>query len=458
MSPADAGEAVRRLRRTFSTGRTRPLAWRRAQLERLAALIVEREEALLGALHADLGKPRVEAWPSELGIVLGEIDTALAGLERWAAPEEVHTPWLYRPSSSRVFREPLGVALIIGPWNYPVQLLLSPLVGALAAGNCVVLKPSELSPATSSVLASALPRFLDGEAVSVVEGGPEAARALLDERFDALFFTGGETVGRIVMEAAARHLTPVTLELGGKCPCIVLADARMKVAARRICWGKFFNAGQTCVAPDHILVEQAAEAPLLAHLRRTLARFYGDDPRASPDYARIVNARHLQRLRGLLGEGEIVVGGTVDEVERYVAPTVIRAVPEDAPVMREEIFGPILPVVAVPDLERALGFVNARPKPLALYLFTEDEGARRRVLGGTSSGSVCVNDTMVQIFNPELPFGGVGASGLGAYHGRAGFETFSHRRAVLERSTRLDVIPRYPPYDESRLKWIRRVM
>jgi acyl-CoA reductase-like NAD-dependent aldehyde dehydrogenase len=332
------------------------------------------------------------------------------------------------------------------------------LIGAIAAGNCAVIKPSEHACATWIAWAQWVSGYLDGECFSVFPGGADETQLLLQQRFDHIFYTGGAAVGRIVMEAAARNLTPVTLELGGKSPCLVDADADLAVTARRIVWSKFLNAGQTCVAPDYLLVHERIERDLLAALTEQIRTFYGDDPRQSPDYGRIVNQRHHQRLTGLLVSGEIVTGGQSDGAARYFAPTIIANVSADAPVMQEEIFGPILPVLRVRDLDEAIGFVNARPRPLALYAFSQSRDACRRVIEQTQSGSVCINDGVLQLAVPGLPFGGIGPSGMGAYHGRHTFETFSHRKAVLTRSTRLDLSLRYPPYNDRKLRWLRRLI
>ena len=334
-----------------------------------------------------------------------------------------------------------------------------PLVGAIAAGNCAIVKPSEVAPATSALIASRLPDTSTASACGSSKGASRRRRQLLAERFDHIFYTGNGTVGRIVMEAAAKHLTPVTLELGGKSPCIVDRHTDLDVAARRIVWGKFYNAGQTCVAPDYVLAHEAIEEPLLARMKQTLHDFFGDDPRTGPDFGRIVNARHHRRLMKLLeGSGEIVTGGVADEPDRYIAPTILRNVPADAPVMADEIFGPILPVLRVKDIDQAIAFVNARPKPLALYLFTNDRAVQESVLERTSSGGVTVNHTLLHLAVPSLPFGGVGASGMGAYHGKATFETFSHRKAVLVKPTWLDPWFFYPPYNDAKKKWVRRVI
>jgi aldehyde dehydrogenase (NAD+) len=423
--------------------------------------VTEQEDRITAALAADLGKPWMEAFGAEVAFTVTEIDQALKHLDRWTSPTKVRVPMTLKPGSARVVPEPLGTVLVISPWNYPLQLLLAPLVPALAAGNTAVLKPSEVAPHTSDLIAELVPRYLDERAVQVVTGGVEETSALLQERFDHIFYTGSGTVGRLVMAAAAKHLTPVTLELGGKSPTIVAADADLDVAARRIAWGKFLNAGQTCVAPDYVLVEEQVEAPFLDALVTAIRDFYGDDPARSPDYCRIVNERHWNRLYALLdceGYEATVVGGTGDRVARYLAPTVLSGVKPDARVMQDEIFGPILPVLPVADVEEAIRFVNDHPKPLALYVFSASEATAQRVIEATSSGGVCVNHVVMQLSVPELPFGGVGESGMGAYHGRAGFDTFSHAKPVLTKGVRPDPSVMYPPYKGWKQKLIRRVL
>jgi aldehyde dehydrogenase (NAD+) len=447
---------VARLRAGFESGCTRPAAWRLEQLERIAALLRENAGAFTAALQADLRKPDIEAWATDIGSVVGEVELIRKKLRAWMKPERISTPLKLRPGSSFIVRDPLGVVLIIAPWNYPVQLALAPLAAAIAAGNCAVLKPSELTPRVSAELARLVPRYLDPRCVAVVEGGVPETTALLAERWDHIFYTGNGRVGRVVMQAAARHLTPVTLELGGKSPCIVDADADLEIAARRITWGKFLNAGQTCVAPDYLLVHESREAELLELLAKNLREFYGADPQRSPDLARIVSDAHLDRLAKLLESGQVVVGGRVDRNDRYVAPTLLRNVSPDSPVMQEEIFGPILPVLSVPSMEAAIAFVNARPKPLALYLFTRSQAVEDAVLSRTSAGGACVNAVLWHLGNPALPFGGVGESGTGAYHGRHGFEAFSHRKGVVKRSTRADFKLAYPPYTRLKKALLRR--
>ncbi len=443
------------LRRTFDEGLTRPLEWRREELRSVQRMLREGEDELLEALHADLGKPAAEARLTDLSLVAAEIDVMLRNLGRWSRPERVHMPAMQQPGHASVIREPLGVALVISPWNYPVQLLVLPMAAAIGAGNCVVAKPSELAPRTSAAIARLATRYLDGRAVAVVEGGVAETQELLGQPFDTIFYTGNGRVGRIVMEAAARHLTPVTLELGGKSPTIVDADTDIAVAARRIAWGKFMNAGQTCVAPDYVLVHRAAADELVDALRTSVRAFYGEDPRRSPDYGRIVNDHHFDRLHGLLASTEATpaVGGGSDRAQRYIAPTILTGVgPADA-VMDDEIFGPILPVLEVDDLDAAVRFVGQRPKPLALYVFSRSKESVEKVLAGTSSGGVGVNCTVVQLAIPGLPFGGVGPSGMGSYHGRHGFETFSHRRAVLSKPTTPDLPVQYPPYTAAK-EWL----
>jgi aldehyde dehydrogenase (NAD+) len=398
---------------------------------------------------------------TEIGFTIAEIDHVVSRLRSWMRPRRVATPLRLRPGSSRVVRQPLGTVLIIAPWNYPVNLLLAPLVAALAAGNTAVLKPSELAPATSGLLAELVPHHLDERAVAVVEGGVAETTELLAQPFDHIMYTGGGNVARIVMRAAAEHLTPVTLELGGKSPAIVAADADVDVAARRIVWGRFVNAGQTCIAPDYVLVTRDVETRFLDAAAAAVTALYGHDPRRSPDFGRIVNERHLDRLAGLLDAGgyrAVVTGGIVDRSDRYLAPTILAGVEPEAAVMQEEIFGPLLPVLAVDSVDAAVEFVNARPHPLALYVFTRRTATAERIVERTTSGGVAVNATLLHVGVPDLPFGGVGASGTGAYHGEAGFDRFSHRRSVYRRPAGLDVPLLYPPYGRVKQAILRRLL
>ena len=450
-------ETVQRLRRAYESGITRPLEWREAQLRALLRMIRENEDAILEALREDLGKCHFEGFIGETGFVASDIKYTLKHLRKWLAPKKVKAPLPVLPAKARVHSEPLGVVLIIAPWNYPFQLAITPLAGAIAAGNAAVVKPSEVAPATSSIIARLVPKYLDRDAVSVIEGGVAETTTLLSQKFDHIFYTGNGSVGRIVMKAAAEHLTPVTLELGGKSPCIVDEDVDLEVAARRIVWGKFFNAGQTCVAPDYVLVHERIEPRFLDKLREMVREFYGDDPKQSADYARIVNERHHARLTKLLDSGEPVTGGQADVADKYIAPTVLKNVEPDSAIMQDEIFGPLLPVLKVKNVDEAIDFVNGRDKPLALYVFTNDKDRARRVIDRTSSGGACINDCVSHLAAPELPFGGVGPSGMGAYHGKATFDTFSHKKSVLDKATKLDAPLRYPPYVEQKLKWVKRL-
>ncbi|MBG6239274.1 aldehyde dehydrogenase (NAD+) [Mycetocola sp. CAN_C7] len=439
------------LRDTYHSGRTKPLAWRLRQLRGLRRMLLDQGQELERALGQDLAKSPIESQLTEIGVVLGEADHALRHLRRWLRPKRVPVPLTVAPATARVIREPLGVVLIISPWNYPVQLSLVPVVGALAAGNAVVLKPSEFAPATSELLARLLPGYLDSDAVAVVEGGVEETTRLLTERFDHIFFTGNGTVGRIVARAAAEHLTPVTLELGGKSPVYVDADADLATTADRLAWGKFMNAGQTCVAPDYVLATGETASRLVPLLRAAIGRLYGPDPSTSTDYGRIVNDRQFTRLTGLLDGLNPEIGGTVDAGSRYIAPTVIDGVAADAPIMSEEIFGPLLPIVHVSGPDEAITVIANRDKPLALYLFTRSSVLVRRFLRDTSSGAVGVGIPAAHLFVPGLPFGGVGESGVGRYHGEFSIDTFSHRKAVLAKPMRPDTVKlAYPPFSARR--------
>lgn len=443
---ASSGALLDAQRRFFASGATRSLEFRRATLLRLREALVRAEPEVLEALREDLGRPPAEAYTSDVGIVLSELDHALRHLERWARPRKQPTPPLLFPAKSWIQPEPYGCTLVIGPWNYPLQLLLSPLVSAVAAGNCAVLKPSELAPRCAEVLARIVSSAFGPEHVAVVQGGVEAVQDLLAQRFDYILFTGGTRVGRIVMTAAARHLTPLTLELGGKSPCVVDQDADLAVAARRIAWGRFMNAGQTCVAPDFVLAHASIRAELVEQLAQAVRDFYGENPQRSPDFGRIVNTQHFDRLAGYLSSGRVAVGGETDREARYIAPTVLDGVQWGDPVMQDEIFGPILPVLEYDRLEGAIARVREMSKPLALYVFSASKDTQERVLRELPSGGACINDTISHLLNPNLPFGGVGDSGMGGYHGRHGFDTFSHLRSVVSRGTWFDLAAKYPPY------------
>jgi len=444
-------------RRYFERGETLPYEFRRGQLEKLARLLRENESRIDEALAADLGKSPFEAYASEIGFLRSEVGFALKHLTSWMRPERVPSPVTLFPAKSRIEREPRGVVLIISPWNFPLQLALGPWIGALAAGNCAILKPSELAPHASSLLTELLGQNFPRELVAVATGGAETSRALLRLRFDHVLFTGGVTVAREVAAAAAKNLTPLTLELGGKNPVIVDEDSDLALAARRITWGKFMNAGQTCIAPDYLLVPERRKDEIVSAISANVVRFFGEDPRRSKDYGRIVSPRHFDRLTAYLEHGRITVGGERDRDELYIAPTVLEDAPPGSPPLEEEIFGPILPVVPYRDLGEAIEIAKRHPDPLALYVFSNRAEVQSRVLRAVPSGGAAVNDLVIQFMNPRLPFGGRGTSGMGEYHGRFGFELFSHKRAVVQGSRFLDIPIRYPPY-RGKLRWLKKLL
>jgi aldehyde dehydrogenase (NAD+) len=454
----DPGRDAAELRAAFHDRPLRTLRARRDALRALDRLLVDGEEAIVSALRADMGRGRYEAWAGEIAPIRAEIHHASRRLGRWLKGRRTALPLALLPGSARVRPQPRGVVLILGPWNYPVQLLLKPLVSALAAGNHALLKPSEHAPVSARALADLVREHMDPTLVRVVLGGAETAAALCRMPMDHIHFTGGTAVGRRVMAAAAENLVPVTLELGGKSPCIVDAGADLRACARRIVWGRFLNAGQTCVAPDHVLVHERVCDALLAALKEELVRSFGSDPRVSPDYGRIVNRQHLMRLRRLLDGCQVVAGGECAEEELYLAPTIVWNPDLESALMNEEIFGPILPVSPVPNLDAAIGRAAAGPSPLAVYLFTRETAAISLVEAGTRSGALVVNDVVIQAMSPKLPFGGVGESGMGVAQGYDGFLSFSHQRAVVRRSTRFDPLMRYPPYDQRKLRWARRLL
>ena len=456
-TPIDYSSLFGELRATFETERTRSLQWRAEQLTALERMMTECEQELMDALRSDLGKAPQEAWTTEISYVTGSAAYCRKNLKRWSKTRRVHTPMLGQPGKSWLQPEPLGVVLIIGAWNYPLQLTLAGLTAALAAGNCAVIKPPELSPATSDVIARRIPEYLDNDCVKVIEGAVPETSALLELPWDHILYTGGGNVGRIVMAAAAKHLTPVTLELGGKSPCVVMPDADLLTTARRIAWGKFTNAGQTCIAPDYVLTDANTEEKLVPLIQQAVTEMFGEDPAASESYGRIVNDRHFERLAAYIGSGDVVIGGKTDAASKYIAPTVLTGVAPDSDVMQEEIFGPILPFVQVDDLEAAIRHIRAGDKPLAAYIFTKDSAAEARFLEVVSSGNACVNDTMMFMTVEELPFGGVGPSGMGNYSGEYGFRTFSHMKAVMKRGWWPDLAVRYAPFTDKKFKLLRKL-
>ena len=435
----------------FRSHETLDIEFRLEMLRKLRKAIITHEKSLTDALFADLHKSYEEAFLTEISIVLGEIDNFLKHLKQWAAPSKKETPLKLKPSKSAIITEPLGVALIIAPWNYPVQLLLNPLVGAIAAGCTAILKPSPYVPNVSKALVALIEECFSEEYVAIVQGHREVNSALLKERYDIIFFTGSPDLGRVVMRAAAENLTPVVLELGGKSPVVVDKSADIAVAAKRIAWGKTLNAGQTCIAPDYLLIHPAVKEQFIEAFKRAVVELHGEDVHKSKHYVRMVSAKAFERVSGYLTDGTIRHGGRVDAEDRYIEPTLLDGVSVDSTVMREEIFGPVLPIIEIDGIDQAIEFINSREKPLALYVFADDESAKR-VIAHTSSGGACINDVIMHIANEHMPFGGVGNSGMGRYHGRDSLYAFSHRRAVLHTPTWLDLPFRYMPY-----KWFKRI-
>ena len=446
------------LRNSYNEGVTRPLAWRKDQLEQMVKMLEENESAFLDALATDLGKPRVEGFITDIAFVTSEVKSMIKNLKKWNKPERVGTPLVAMPGKSRLIPEPVGVVLVIAPWNYPIHLLLVPVAGAIAAGNAVVMKPSEVTTNTSALLASLVPKYLDTSAIALVEGGVPETTDLLEQHFDHIFYTGNGTVGRIVMAAAVKNLTPVTLELGGKSPVIIDASANLRVAARRIAWGKWLNAGQTCIAPDYVMVNSSVRDGFIDELGKAITEFFGDDPKESDSYGRIVSPNHFARVSGLMNGGTAVIGGETDAASRYIAPTVLLDVHPDAQIMKEEIFGPLLPIVDVASTDEAIAHINSNPHPLALYVFTGDKRVAADVISRTTAGGVTVNGTIMHFSNPNLPFGGIGESGMGGYHGKAGVRLFQHMKPVLTRGTKMDLSIAYPPYTDRKAKIFRKVL
>ncbi|HDI1449841.1 TPA: aldehyde dehydrogenase [Staphylococcus aureus] len=440
----------------FNTQQTKDISFRKDQLKKLSKAIKSYESDILEALYTDLGKNKVEAYATEIGITLKSIKNARKELKNWTKTKNVDTPLYLFPTKSYIKKEPYGTVLIIAPFNYPFQLVFEPLIGAIAAGNTAIIKPSELTPNVARVIKRLINETFDANYIEVIEGGIEETQTLIHLPFDYVFFTGSENVGKIVYQAASENLVPVTLEMGGKSPVIVDETANIKVASERICFGKFTNAGQTCVAPDYILVHESVKDDLITALSKTLREFYGQNIQQSPDYGRIVNLKHYHRLTSLLNSAQmnIVFGGHSDEDERYIEPTLLDHVTSDSAIMQEEIFGPILPILTYQSLDEAIAFIHQRPKPLSLYLFSEDENATQRVINELSFGGGAINDTLMHLANPKLPFGGVGASGMGRYNGKYSFDTFTHEKSYIFKSTRLESGVHLPPY-KGKFKYIK---
>lgn len=430
----------------FETGKTKAIDFRINQLKALKLVIQKYETEIIEALHQDLRKHEFEAYTNEVGFTLDSIGYTIKHLKKWARPQKVRTPIHQFGAKSYIEKEPYGTALIIGPFNYPFQLLIEPMIGALAAGNTVILKPSEFTAHTEAIIVKMITEVFDKSYVYVFTGGKEVTSELINSKVDYIFFTGSVPVGKIVMKAAAERLVPVTLELGGKSPTIVDQTANLKIAARRIAWGKYLNAGQTCIAPDYVYVHQSVEATFKSLLKEEIENFYGSDPLQSEDYGRIVSHRHFQRLRDLIHHEKIYYGGTHREEHRFIEPTILHNVNWDDQVMADEIFGPILPILTYESLDEVIKAIRNRDKPLALYLFTEDKAVEQEVMQSVSFGGGAINDTISHVASPHLPFGGVGASGIGAYHGKHSFEVFSHQRSMIKKTTRFDIKLIYPPY------------
>ncbi|CAM4668381.1 aldehyde dehydrogenase family 3 member A2 [Caretta caretta] len=450
-------QTVARARAAFRSGRCRPWAFRLRQLRALERMVKEKEPEIAAALHADLHKSECNAYSFEIMGVLGEIALMVDRLPTWAAPKPVSKNILTLTDEVYIHHEPLGVVLVIGAWNYPFVLIMQPLIGAIAAGNAVVIKPSEISENTAKLVAELIPQYIDKDLYPVINGGVKETTELLKERFDHIFYTGSSQVGKIVMEAAAKHLTPVTLELGGKSPCYIDKDCNIEIACRRVTWGKYLNCGQTCIAPDYILCDQSIQNKIVENIKKTLKEFHGKDIKKSPDYERIVNKHHFKRLVTLLEGQKIAYGGETEEASCFIAPTILTDVSPESRIMKEEIFGPLLPIVTIKSADEAIQFINQREKPLALYLFSNDKKLIKRMISETSSGGVTANDVIMHYTLPDLPFGGVGNSGMGNYHGRHSFETFSHRRSCLIKSLTMESMNkiRYPPNSQRKLDWAK---
>lgn len=453
----DYHEQLKQHAHFFSLGHTKDLAFRRLQLKKLRQVIRHYEGDILEALKKDLNKAPFEAYETEIGIVLQELDHAIRHLHSWARTSRVPTPLMHFPASSHIYREPYGTVLIMSPWNYPFQLTLVPLIGALAAGNCAVLKPSEYSAHTAAVIEKMITENFDRGYISVIRGGREANQSLLEQKFDYIFFTGSPTVGRLVMKSAAWFLTPVTLELGGKSPCIVDETAKLDLAAKRIVWGKFLNAGQTCVAPDYVLVHPAVKEALVEKMKEAVRSFYGEDSLQNNDYPKIINRRHFDRLQGLLRGEALYCGGNSNEETLQIEPTLMGGITWDSPVMQEEIFGPLLPILTYDNLQDTLDLLQKQPKPLAFYYFTQSKKRAAHALRQVPFGGGCINGTVIHLSNPHLHFGGVGESGMGQYHGKASFDTFTHEKSVMKKSTLIDISLPYPPY-KNHLPLLRKFM
>jgi aldehyde dehydrogenase (NAD+) len=444
----------------FAQGKTKNINFRIEQLEKLKKSIIEHEEKIINALHADLGKPSFVAYSTEIYFCLEEINNVLKNIKAWARPARVKTGWTLFPASSFIFHEPLGTVLIIATWNYPFQLNIMPLIGAMAAGNCAILKPSEFATNTTNLLADLISNTFDSSYITLVKGDGAQTKALIEKKFDYIFFTGSSRVGKLVMQAAATNLTPVTLELGGKSPCIVDSTASIETSAKRILAGKFANAGQSCIAPDYLFVDKKIKEELLEQFSINLKKFYGTDPYKSQDYSKIINRKHFSRLINLLEEAKILIGGEHNIDKLFIEPTIVEIESKDHtnPLMHEEIFGPILPIISYENVDEAISYIKSHAKPIAIYCFSRNKSLMERIVNETSSGGVCINHTTLQIANLNLPFGGVGQSGFGRYHGKAGFLAFSNPKSIAKTSFFIDTPTWYPPYDTKFFTWLKKYL
>lgn len=441
----------------FKSGSTRSLEFRIESLYKLKKAIIESESKIFDALKKDLGKSSAESYMTEVGYVLDEIKYTIKNLKKWVEPKRVKASLSQMPGRGYVYSEGYGKVLIMSPWNYPFQLAIAPLIGSIAGGNCTIIKPSAYSLYTSNVIKDIIENVFKSEYIAVLQGGRDINEKVLNERFDYIFFTGSVSVGKLVMEKASKNLTPITLELGGKSPCIVDKDCDISKSAKKLAWGKFLNSGQTCVAPDYVLVEKSIKNKFIHEVRKYVKEFYGENPIKSQDYSNIINIKHFNRLKSYIKDGDLIFGGDFDEENKKISPTLIENIKKDSSLMNDEIFGPILPIIEYENLDLAIDFINSKPKPLALYLFTNDKSVEEKVLSEVSFGGGCINDVILHLATSYMGFGGVGDSGMGCYHGKESFDTFTHKKSILKKSNIFDISLRYPPY-KGKLEKIKKIL
>jgi len=454
MKHQEINELLINQRTFFAKNITKDITFRKKKLEQLKKSILKNEQLILDALHQDLRKPEFEAYTSEIYLVIKEINYVLKHLDHWAKNQSVSTSLFFWPAKSYIHSEPYGIVLIISPWNYPFYLTFMPLIAAIAAGNCAIIKPSEQSPTSSKIIQHIIQEIFEPHYIACILGGATTAQALLEHTFDYILFTGSTSIGKKVMEAATQHLTPLTLELGGKSPCIVTPNISLKKSAQKIAWGKFLNAGQNCISPDYVLIHKKDKNLFIQELNNALTTLYGADPQLSNDYARIINDKHFERLLGLMNKGDTVIGGQTNKEDLYISPTILENITLNDPIMKEEIFGPLLPILTYNSLDEALTLINKLSKPLALYIFSNNQKEQNFIICNTQSGTVCINDTVIQVSSTELPFGGIGLSGFGRYHGKASFDTFSYKRSIMNTSINIDLSFRYTPYKKLLKKFL----